>query len=55
MPSEESIKGVMKPSQGDYYYFVADKNGNTYFNKTENEHQKTITKLKDDDLWYTYN
>ena len=53
-PSSESIEGVMNPTTSDYYYFVADKNGNTYFTKTENEHQNIIQKLQREGLWYTY-
>lgn len=53
-PSKESIEGVMNPTTSDYYYFVADKDGNTYFTKTENEHQNIIQKLQREGLWYTY-
>lgn len=54
-PSSESIEGVMNPTTSDYYYFVADKNGQTYFTKTAQEHQEIINKLKREGLWYTYN
>lgn len=54
-PSRESIEGVMKPTPSNYYYFVADKNGKTYFNKNEYEHQQTVASLKREGLWYTYN
>lgn len=53
-PSTESIEGVMNPTTSDYYYFVADKNGNTYFTKTEYEHNNIIQKLQREGLWYTY-
>ena len=53
-PSKESIEGVMNPTTSDYYYFVADKDGNTYFTKTEYEHQNIIQKLQREGLWYTY-
>lgn len=53
-PSKESIEGVMNPTTSDYYYFVADKNGNTYFTKTEYEHNNIIQKLQREGLWYTY-
>ncbi|MBO5183131.1 MAG: endolytic transglycosylase MltG [Bacilli bacterium] len=53
-PSSESIDGVMNPTTSNYYYFVADKNGKTYFNTTENEHIATINELKRDGLWYIY-
>lgn len=54
-PSSESIEGVMNPTPSNYYYFVADKNGNTYFTTTDSEHQQVIAKLKRDGLWYVYN
>ena len=54
-PSSESIEGVMNPTSSDYYYFVADKNGNTYFTKTDSEHRQVIAQLKRDGLWYVYN
>ena len=44
----------MNPTTSDYYYFVADKNGNTYFTKTEYEHNNIIQKLQREGLWYTY-
>ena len=53
-PSKESIEGVMNPTTSDYYYFVADKDGNTYFTKTEYEHNNIIQKLQREGLWYTY-
>lgn len=53
-PSLESIDGVMNPISSNYYYFVADKNGNTYFNITDSEHLATIARLKSEGLWYIY-
>lgn len=53
-PSEESIKAALNPSNEDYLYFVADKNGKIYFSKTYEEHQKTISTLKNKGLWYEY-
>ena len=53
-PSLESIEGVINPVQSDYYYFVADKYGNTYFSKTDSEHMAIISKLKSEGLWYVY-
>ena len=45
-------------SENDQYIdegtFVSDKNGKTYFNKTNGEHQATISKLKNEGLWYVY-
>lgn len=53
-PSINSIDAVLKPTEHKYYYFVADKNKKTYFTKTSSEHNATISKLKKDNLWYTY-
>lgn len=53
-PSEDSIKASINPTNHDYFYFVADKNGKTYFSKNEAEHNKTIADLKSQGLWYVY-
>lgn len=53
-PGMDAIIASIEPTKHDYYYFVADKNKKTYFSKTNNEHIKTINKLKEDDLWYQY-
>lgn len=53
-PSVESIKAVLDPAKHDYLYFVADKNGKTYFNYDYEGHVSTINKLKNEGLWYTY-
>ena len=54
-PSRESIEAVLKPEEHDYYYFVADKNGHTYFMKTDQEHVAKVEELKASGLWYEYN
>ena len=53
-PSISSIKAALYPKETNNYYFVADKNGKTYFTKTYNEHLRTVSKLKSEGLWYTY-
>lgn len=53
-PSLESIEGVINPTSSSYYYFVADKNGKTYFNVTDSAHLATISRLKSEGLWYVY-
>lgn len=47
------VKGLVKPSDKykDYYYFVADKNTNIHFSKTDAEQQKVIKELKNKGLW----
>ena len=50
----ESILAVLNPKESDYYFFVADKNGKTYFSKSNSEHAAIIAELKNKGLWYTY-
>ena len=52
--SISAIEAAIYPSEHNYYYFVADANGKTYFSKTESEHTATIRKLQSEGLWYTY-
>ena len=53
-PSIDSLVAAIEPTSNDYYYFVADKNGKTYFNKTDSGHIKTVNELKNSGLWYEY-
>ncbi len=53
-PSLASIAAVIEPTIHDYFYFVADKEKNTYFSKTETEHRDIITKLKKEGKWFEY-
>ncbi|MBR2290342.1 MAG: endolytic transglycosylase MltG [Clostridia bacterium] len=53
-PSENAMKAAINPEISDYYYFVSDKTGKTYFTKNYNEHQKLVQQLKADGLWYVY-
>ncbi len=53
-PGIESIKAVIEPKESEYYFFVADKNGKTYFSKTNEEHAAIVQELKSKGLWYTY-
>lgn len=53
-PSIESIKAVLEPKVHDYFYFVADLNGKTYFSKTYEEHVSAKNDLIEAGLWYTY-
>lgn len=54
-PSQESIEAVLHKGDHDYYYFVADKTGKTYFTKTNAEHEAVIAELKANGKWYEYN
>ncbi len=49
-----SISAVLEPSEHDYYFFVADKNGKTYFTKTSAEHERIVSNLKSRGLWFQY-
>lgn len=53
-PSLTSIKATLKPVNHDYLFFVADKNGKTYFSKTNAEHDAIVRKLRSEGLWYEY-
>ncbi len=50
-PSVESIEAVINPEKNDYYYFVADCQGNVYLSKTEYEHNNIINTLKSQGNW----
>ena len=52
--SSSAIIACINPTISEYYYFVADKNGTTYFNTNEYDHAETVQKLQDEGLWYTY-
>jgi hypothetical protein len=53
-PGIESIVATIEPTSHKYYYFVADKNGKTYFNETSSGHTSTINRLKREGLWIEY-
>lgn len=53
-PSKESIYAAIHPKEHDYYYFVADKNKQTYFSRNGAEHEAIINELKSQGLWYIY-
>ena len=53
-PSLSSIAASIEPVSSDYYYFVADNEKNTYFSKSGEEHNRTVSTLKSEGKWYTY-
>lgn len=53
-PSVKSIEAALNPTPSDYLFFVADKDGKTYFSKTNAEHEQIVNKLKAEGLWYVY-
>ena len=52
--SKNSIEAALEPSNTDYLFFVADKNGKLYFTKTVSEHNYIVNKLKSEGLWFEY-
>lgn len=53
-PSVGSIEAAIEPTNHKYYYFVADKNGKTYFTKNDSEHASKVRELKRKGLWIEY-
>lgn len=49
--SKISIEAALNPNNTDYIYYVSDKNGKVYFNRTSNEHNNTINRLQNEGLW----
>ncbi len=52
--SLESIEASINPTQFDALFFVADKNGKTYFTESNWEHEAKIAELKEKGLWFDY-
>lgn len=52
--SLSSITSALNPNKHDYYYFVADKNGEVYLTKDYETHNKVIIDLKDKGLWFEW-
>ena len=50
-PSIESIESTINPEENDYYYFVADCEGEVYLTKNSSEHSNIINKLKRENNW----
>lgn len=52
--SKISIEAALNPNNTDYIYYVSDKNGKVYFNRTSNEHNNTKNRLQNEGLWYEF-
>ena len=52
--SKNSIEAALNPSNTNYIFFVADKNGKLYFSTTNEEHNQIISNLKNQGLWFEY-
>ena len=48
---DSSVDASVNPTDNDYLYFVADKNGKIYYSKTLDEHNRTIAKIKAEGNW----
>ena len=53
-PSLSSIQAAAQPNETEYLFFLADKNGKVYFTRNNSEHEKMISNLKKQGLWYVY-
>jgi UPF0755 protein len=53
-PGLDAINAAFNPSDNDYLFFVADKNGKVYYSKSSSEHDSIISKLKQEGLWFVY-
>ena len=49
-----SIEAAINPNETSYLYFVADKNGNVYFTRTNEEHSQKINELQSQGLWVEF-
>lgn len=50
-PSLSSIEASIEPTDNDYLYFVADKNGKIYYTKTIAGHEAKVLEIKDKGDW----
>jgi len=50
-PGESSIEASIYPTDNDYLFFVADKNGNIYYTKTNIEHDQKVAEIKRNGDW----
>ena len=50
-PSKVSIDASINPTDSQYLYFVADKNGKIYYNTTNQDHLKAVKEIKEAGNW----
>ena len=50
-PDVSSIEASINPTDNDYLFFVADKNGKIYYSKTMKEHEAKIAEIKQKGDW----
>lgn len=46
-----SIEASVNPTDNDYLFFVADKNGNIYYTRTNKEHDQKVAEIKEKGDW----
>ncbi len=51
MPSTSSIEATLNPTDNNYLFFVADKNGKIYYTKTQAEHDAKVAEIKRNGDW----
>lgn len=49
--SKTSIEAAFNPTDNEYLFFVADKNGKVYYTKTNREHEQAIKEIKQAGNW----
>lgn len=49
--SMSSLEASVNPTSNDYLFFVADKNGEVYYTKTNKEHEAVINEIKEKGDW----
>ncbi len=49
--SNSSLEASVNPTKNDYLFFVADKNGEIYYTKTNSEHEDVIAQIKEKGDW----
>ena len=50
-PSLSSIDATLHPTNNNYLFFVADKNGKIYYSRTNSEHDAKIAEIKRNGDW----
>ncbi len=51
MPSDSSIDASLNPTDNNYLFFVADKNGKIYYTRTQAEHDAKVAEIKRNGDW----
>ncbi len=53
-PNTSSIEASVSPTENEFYFFVADKNGKIYYSRTNQEHDQKVAELKANGLWIEF-